>query len=108
MAQQDWSVQLASQSTLRPRVAVPGRADGYPTGPPTDPDVRNARIRFLGSQSVGTTLAHHFAALQTTQMVWTILGVGNTSIASRFWHFSPSIALVLLRRLNQYRHAFSA
>src|SRR6266849_5299707 len=26
---------------------VPGRADGYPSGPPTDPDVRNARIRFL-------------------------------------------------------------
>ena len=47
MEQQDWSVQLASQSTLRPRVAVPGRADGCPSGPPTDPYVRNARIRFL-------------------------------------------------------------
>src|SRR5213595_1661965 len=42
---------------------VPGRAGGYPTGPPTDPDVRNERIRFLGSQSCGTTLAHHCAAL---------------------------------------------
>ncbi len=26
---------------------LPGRADGYPSGPPTDPYVRNARIRFL-------------------------------------------------------------
>jgi hypothetical protein len=26
---------------------VPGRADGYPSGPPTDPYVRNSRIRFL-------------------------------------------------------------
>jgi hypothetical protein len=43
--------------------AFPGRASGYPTGPPTDPDVRNSRIRFLGSQSFGTTLAHHCAAL---------------------------------------------
>ena len=28
-------------------VALPGRADGYPSGPPTDPYVRNSRIRFL-------------------------------------------------------------
>ena len=26
---------------------APGRADGYPSGPPTDPYVRNSRIRFL-------------------------------------------------------------
>src|SRR5262245_37239905 len=26
---------------------VPGRADGYPSGPPTDPHVRNSRMRFL-------------------------------------------------------------
>jgi hypothetical protein len=26
---------------------LPGRADGYPSGPPTDPYVRNLRIRFL-------------------------------------------------------------
>jgi hypothetical protein len=26
---------------------LPGRADGYPSGPPTDPYVRHARIRFL-------------------------------------------------------------
>ena len=29
------------------RGRLPGRADGYPSGPPTDPYVRNARIRFL-------------------------------------------------------------
>ena len=44
---------------------------------PTDPHVRDERIRFLGSQSVGTTLAHHCAALQTAPMLWTILGVGK-------------------------------
>ena len=26
---------------------LPGRADGCPSGPPTDPDVRNERLRFL-------------------------------------------------------------
>ena len=26
---------------------MPGRADGYPSGPPTDPYVRNSRLRFL-------------------------------------------------------------
>jgi hypothetical protein len=31
---------------------LPGRADGYPSGPPTDPYVRNSRIRFL-KQSCG-------------------------------------------------------
>ena len=29
------------------RLPLPGRADGYPSGPPTDPYVRNERIRFL-------------------------------------------------------------
>ena len=29
------------------RGRLPGRAGGYPPGPPTDPDVRNSRIRFL-------------------------------------------------------------
>ena len=29
------------------RGRLPGRADGYPSGPPTDPYVRNSRIRFL-------------------------------------------------------------
>ena len=30
---------------------LPGRAGGYPPGPPTDPDVRHARIRFLSMAS---------------------------------------------------------
>ena len=42
---------------------LPGRAGGYPPGPPTDPDVSNERIRFLGSQSPSTTLVHHCATL---------------------------------------------
>ena len=32
---------------LRHTIVWPGRADGCPSGPPTDPYVRNARIRFL-------------------------------------------------------------
>jgi len=44
---------------------MPGRSDGHPIAPPTDPDVTDSVIRFLGNQSVGTTLAHNFAALQT-------------------------------------------
>src|SRR6266545_6787592 len=32
----------------------PGRPGGCPTRPPTDPDVRNSRIRFLGKRSLGT------------------------------------------------------
>ena len=30
---------------------VPGRADGCPSGPPTDPHVRNSRMRFLRQSS---------------------------------------------------------
>ena len=87
---------------------LPGRADGYPPGPPTAPDVRDELIRFLGSQSGGTTLVHHCAALPTTQLLWTILGVGKTSRASSCGNVSPSSARVLLRRRNPYRHACSA
>src|SRR5262249_10916535 len=40
--------QSHANSTM-PTVArpLPGRADGYPSGPPTDPHVRNERMRFL-------------------------------------------------------------
>jgi len=75
---------------------------------PTDPDVRDERIQFLGSQSVGMPLAHPCAALHGRQRLWTLLGVGRTSGASRFWNFAQSIGLFLLRRLSQYRPAFSA
>jgi hypothetical protein len=33
---------------------VPGRAGGYPTGPPTVPDVRHSRIRFVSIRTVVT------------------------------------------------------
>ena len=41
---------------------MPGRADGYPSGPPTDPDVRHARIRFL-KQSGCCPCAVHWPAV---------------------------------------------
>src|SRR2546425_13275527 len=87
---------------------LPGRAGSYPPGPPTDPDVRNERLRCLGHQSFGTTLAHPFATLQAPQLLWTILGVGSTYVCSHCWHCSQPIALFLRRRLSQYCHAFSA
>ncbi len=52
------------------RPSVPGRDSGYPTVPPTDPDLKIALIRFLGSdysdaRQTTLRLAHNFAALQT-------------------------------------------
>ncbi len=41
---------------------LPGRAGGYPPGPPTDPYVRDSRIRFL-KQSGGCPLAVHWPAV---------------------------------------------
>src|SRR5215831_19978215 len=34
-----------------PPTPLPGRADGCPSGPPTDPHVRNSRMRFLRQSS---------------------------------------------------------
>jgi hypothetical protein len=42
------------------------------------------------------------------QMLWTILGMGKGYTRRSFWNFSQPIPLLLLRRLSQYRHAFSA
>ena len=42
------------------------------------------------------------------QILWTILGRGSAYVSSSGWNFSQRIALLLLRRLSQYRHAFSA
>jgi hypothetical protein len=41
---------------VRKRAAVtwPGRAGGYPTGPPTVPDVSNSLIRFVSIHTAGT------------------------------------------------------
>ena len=44
------------------RGVPPGRAGGYPPGPPTDPDVRHSRIRFL-RQSGCCPCAVHWPAV---------------------------------------------
>jgi hypothetical protein len=69
-----------SRRTERRLLGVGFRVEPVVThpAPPTDPDVSNALIRFLGSQSPSMTLVHHFAALHAYQMLWTILGVGST------------------------------
>src|SRR5439155_9955043 len=81
--------------------SFPGRAGGYPTGPPTDPDVRNERIRFLGSQSCGTTLAHHCAALH-----------GQIRWCGRSWVWAGQRSATASRtsptRLPSYYHVGSA
>src|SRR5207249_9337957 len=83
------------------RRRFPGRASGYPTGPPTDPDVRNERIRFLGSQSCGTTLAHHCAALH-----------GQIRWCGRSWVWAGQRSATASRtsptRLPSYYHVGSA
>jgi len=56
---------------------VPGRSASYPSAPPTDPYVRVSLIRFLGIQSLGTTLAHNFAAPQAELDIMDYSG---------FWH----------------------
>jgi hypothetical protein len=35
--------------------------------PPTDPDVTNSVIRFLGNQSINTALTHNFATPQAVR-----------------------------------------
>jgi hypothetical protein len=46
----------------------PGRADGYPSGPPTDPYVRNSRIRFL--RQSGCYPCEVSLAPQSTGLPW--------------------------------------
>ncbi len=84
----------------------PGRAGGRPTGPPTDPDVNDLLIRFVGDQSLGTTLPHDFAALRTRrQMPWTILGLGKGKTSSNRLNRSHVVASLWHRRLSQNCHA---
>jgi len=40
-------------------------------------------------------------------MLWTMLGVGRTEVCMRFSNVAHPIELSFLRRLSQYRHAFS-
>src|SRR4029453_2542450 len=47
---------------------LPGRAGGYPPGPPTDPDVRHARLRFLTQSRCGPGTAT--LALQSPGLPW--------------------------------------
>jgi hypothetical protein len=57
---------MATDTTVRAttQARLPGRAGGYPTGPPTVPYVSDELLRFLGPQSLGPPVAHHGAALQ--------------------------------------------
>ena len=68
---------------------LPGRAGGYPASPPTDPYVRNERIRFFGHQSFGTTLAHHCAALHARSDVVDDLGYGQGIPSQKLLEFLP-------------------
>src|SRR5205807_1007785 len=69
---------------------LPGRAGGYPASPPTDPYVRNERIRFLGHQRFGTTLAHHCAALQARSDGVDDLGYGQGIHSQKLLEFLPT------------------
>jgi hypothetical protein len=72
-------IEAFSAATFRvePAVAQPA--------PPPDPYVRNERLRFLGNQSLGTTLAHHFCCpAWPPQRAWRLLGVGRTYVSNSF------------------------
>src|SRR6266446_6770418 len=70
-------------------VKFPGRAGGFPPGPPTDPYVRNERIRFLGNQSLGTTLAHHCATLHGQSDVGDDPGCGQARACQQLLELLP-------------------
>ncbi len=40
----------ASGASLRATCLAPGRPGGFPPGAPTDPDMRNSRIRLVGAR----------------------------------------------------------
>ena len=71
-------------------LGFPGRGDGYPFAPPTDPDVTHSVIRFLGNQSSGTTLAHNFAAPPAV-----LLGVVDYSGCRKNVGFPPGFPEVI-------------
>jgi hypothetical protein len=69
---------MAGATQERRLLGVGFRVEPVVTHPaPPDPDVRNARIRFLGDQSLSTSLVHHFTTLPALQMLWTILSMGS-------------------------------
>ena len=78
---------------------------------PAPPQTRTCAINAYGSSVTRVSAPLWCITVlpcMANQMVWTILGVGRTYVSNSFWNFSQPIALLLLRRLSQYRHAFSA
>ena len=78
---------------------------------PAPPQTRTCAINAYGSSVTRASAPlWRITVLPCTasQMVWTILGVGRIEVCMSFSNFPHPIELLLLRRLNQYRHAFSA
>jgi hypothetical protein len=78
---------------------------------PAPPQTRTCAMNAYGSSGARVSAPLWritFATLQAPQMWWTILGGGKTYVCSSFSNFAQPIGLLLLRRLSQYRHAFSA
>ena len=78
---------------------------------PAPPQIRTCAINAYGSSVTRVSAPLWRITVlpcMANQMLWTILGVGKTYVCSSFWNFSQQIGLLLLRRLNQYCHAFSA
>src|SRR6516162_6478424 len=78
---------------------------------PAPPQTRTCAINAYGSSVTRVSAPlWRITVLPCTanQILWTILGIGSAYVSSSCWNFSQRIALLLLRRLSQYRHAFSA
>src|SRR5438034_11515141 len=77
---------------------------------PAPPQTRTCAINAYGSSVTRVSAPlWRITVLPGTanQILWTILGVGRIYLSSSCWNFSQPIALLLLRRLSQYRHAYS-
>jgi hypothetical protein len=78
---------------------------------PAPPQTRTCAINAYGSSVTRVSAPLWRITVlpcMANQMLWTILGVGKTYVGSSFWNFPQQIGLLLLRRLSQYCHAFSA
>src|SRR2546428_7582271 len=78
---------------------------------PAPPQIRTCAINAYGSSVTRVSAPLWRITVlpcMANQMLWTILGVGKAYVCSSFWNFSQQIGLLLLRRLSQYCHAFSA
>ena len=77
---------------------------------PAPPQTRTCAIHAYGSSVTRASAPlWRITVLPGTasQILWTILGVGSIYLSSSCWNFSQPIALLLRRRLSQYRHASS-